>query len=503
MEIYVLINNEPQGPYTRELIRAYLKSGQLRPADLAAYAGRADWKPLSVLAQSWGAGTAQSSPASAKRRPIVMVIASTAALLIIAGGFVFWTMHHKTTGGGVAYSERDLPKTLAELNTWYVEPAEGQNAATYFAKGFEQFEITDADQKSKDLPIIGAASWPPPGTPLSARARASITAFVQRNDTAWSALEQGVSFEQARYPIDLNRGPETLLPHLAKIKKTAQFAQLKAALYAEENQPKAAADTLLVSLSVAESLKDEPVLISQLVRVADHAIGVATLEGMMNSVALSPDDLERLSAAFAKVELSQTSGEGFTRALVGERVMSLSLFDLPPDKLQAVIKADQRQNNLSDAAIGKMLENLTAQRAFAEDTFDHALTLRRKAFPERMQVDQYFSARANEATTRYPLCQLLLSSMGKSTEREAKGIANLRLARTAIALERYRREHGGSYPDSLSALVPKFLPEIPVDPVKGDAINYQKSGEGYELTSSPINSPKPLSFKVGTPPKPV
>ena len=431
-----------------------------------------------------------------------MTVVAAVALVAVAGGFLFWKTNHKTTSGGVVVNERDLPKSLAELNTWYVEPPDGQNAAVYFAKGFEQFQITDADQKSKDLPIIGAGTWPQPGTPLSARAKASMAAFVQRNDAAWGALEQGATFEQARYAIDLNRGTETPLPHLAKVKRTALFAQLKATLHADDNQPKAAADTLLVSLAVAESLKDEPLLISQLVRVADHAIGVATLEGVMNSVALSQDDLERLSAAFAKIESSQTRGEGFTRALVGERTMTMSLFDMPPEKLQATIKADQSQKNLSDAAVAKMMENLKAQRAFAEDTFNHALSLRAKPFPGRIQAAEYFPTRANEAMSRgYLLCELLLSGMGKSAEREAREIAQLRLARTALALERYRRQNGGNYPDSLSALVPKFLPEIPIDPSKGEQMQYQKSGAGYELTSSPINSPKPLSFKVAAPPK--
>jgi hypothetical protein len=51
MEIYILINDKPQGPYTRELVQRHLKSGQFKVTDLAAYAGSSDWQPLSVMSR--------------------------------------------------------------------------------------------------------------------------------------------------------------------------------------------------------------------------------------------------------------------------------------------------------------------------------------------------------------------------------------------------------------------------------------------------------------------
>jgi hypothetical protein len=54
-QIYVLIDNQPQGPYLPEDVRKYLKSGQLQPTDQGAYVGSSDWKPLEVMVRSWGA----------------------------------------------------------------------------------------------------------------------------------------------------------------------------------------------------------------------------------------------------------------------------------------------------------------------------------------------------------------------------------------------------------------------------------------------------------------
>ena len=513
MEIYILINEKAQGPYTRELVLQYLNSGQFKSTDLAAYAGSADWKPLSAMMQSWagpGKGTrfspgAAAPVASSKRKSAAAIAAVVLVLVLGAAGFVLWKSHGTKTGtmiDGDTSSEAGLPKSYAELNAWYVEPPEGQNAATFFAKGFDALQISQADQDSNDLPVLGKGSLPPPGTPLPSRMKASIAALVQRNEAAWAALEQGADLEKARYPIDLSRGAETLLPHLTKIKRVAQFAQLKTAMCVDDKQPQGAADALLVSLAVGQSLKDEPILISQLVRVACCAIETANLQNVINSVALSPSDLERLSVSFSKAESEDSVGRNFSRALVAERVGCLALFDMPPDKRKAELKSFEGQNNMTGVSAENMMQNLKAQRAFAEETFNHALAMRQEPFPERSKVDDYFSTRATEAiNSGYYVAQIFLTGLGKGTRREAAGLSNLRLAQTAIALERFRQSNGGSYPDSLAKLAPAFLPEVPLDPFDGNPLRYQINGEGYEMHSIGADPAKPISFKVTKVPK--
>ena len=53
-----------------------------------------------------------------------------------------------------------------------------------------------------------------------------------------------------------------------------------------------------------------------------------------------------------------------------------------------------------------------------------------------------------------------------------------------IALEVYRRQRG-TYPDSLDALVPQFLPKVPADRITGEPIRYR------------IVDGRPLIYSVG------
>ena len=66
----------------------------------------------------------------------------------------------------------------------------------------------------------------------------------------------------------------------------------------------------------------------------------------------------------------------------------------------------------------------------------------------------------------------LLTAHQKLTANTARSANAIRLALTACALERHRLAHG-AYPDSLTALVPTYLPAIPLDVIDGAPLRYR------------------------------
>jgi hypothetical protein len=523
MEIYVLIDNQPDGPYTPELIRQYLNSGQFQPTDLGAYAGCADWKPLSEMVRSWetqapSKGTRVSGASAVPKKttrakPVLALMAVVLVLLAGVGGFVGWRIFGNS-GPEVKVitpAEPGLPNTVAELNGWYAEPPEGQNAATFFLKGFEAIQISDVDRNSRDVPLIGKGAMPAVGSPLPPKTRAAIAALMQRNKAAMEAFQEGSKFEQSRYPMDLSQGYDTLLPHLAKIKQSAQLGVLNVLLLADGKQSQAATDSLLTSLAGAQSLKNEPVGISQLVRVACLAIERANLEYVVNSVVLPPTELDRLSVAFAKAESEESIGTPFTRSRAGERATVLSVFDLPRDKLEAMLKkasggrpgeSDQSDESAPQSlALKQLTRNSKSQRAFAEETFNRSIVMRKQPFPERLKAGEYFTSRIAEAkSNEFHFCLLFIPALGREESKEASTLAGLRVAQTAIALDRYRTANSNHYPATLNELTPTFLSTAPQDPFDGQLLRYKKNGDGYELSSIGADPAKPITFKVVKPP---
>ena len=60
--------------------------------------------------------------------------------------------------------------------------------------------------------------------------------------------------------------------------------------------------------------------------------------------------------------------------------------------------------------------------------------------------------------------------------------AKVRCAIVALAAERYRRDQG-NWPASLSALVPQWLPAVPIDPMDGKRLRYRRLPYGVVIYS--------------------
>jgi len=65
---------------------------------------------------------------------------------------------------------------------------------------------------------------------------------------------------------------------------------------------------------------------------------------------------------------------------------------------------------------------------------------------------------------------------------EKECTARSHLLDTALALARYRRDHG-TYPPTLAKLLPNYLPNPPEDPFSTGILQYRQDGEGYLLYS--------------------
>lgn len=512
MEIYILINEQPQGPYTPELIQQYLNSGELQSNQLAAYAGSADWQPLSQMVQSWAAAPAGKTPAyrpvakpgvKPQRKQLVPILAGVLVLLAAAGGFAYWKLFGDSgpVVKVVTPVEPGIPNSLSELNAWYVEPPAGSNAATEFLAAFEVVAtFVDAGVKeSKDLPFVGKAPAPRLDKPLPKVQAAATDTLLRKLGTNYpvigKSLARASNLDDCRYPLDFSLGREMPLPHLAKLKNFAEFSILQAVY--EADRPLAAfkgqtpdiislqaSSAIPLALALGKSLEQEPITISQITRASCYALAQAGLEQVLNRRALTDRTLQILQNSFRDPTAKESDGLGFTRAVVGERAMSLAFMSQPKEK---ILEGLGRQNGggAADGLAAKLAtKNLASQRAFTEETFNQALQLRKQPFPDRLKVDDYFAARTKEAVTnRFVLAATLLPALGSAAKKEAACLVQLRLAEAAITLERFRLANGDKCPNSLGELTPKYLATAPQDPFDGQVLRYRKTATGYLLYS--------------------
>ena len=108
---------------------------------------------------------------------------------------------------------------------------------------------------------------------------------------------------------------------------------------------------------------------------------------------------------------------------------------------------------------------------------------------ESLKQNEFLNTQTTFENVQYMFSRWVLSSHYGINDRFATAIAQQHLLKTAIALKRYQLAHK-TWPDSLNQLVPAYLPAVPLDPIDGQPLRYQKSAneaDGYTLYSIGVN----------------
>jgi len=201
----------------------------------------------------------------------------------------------------------------------------------------------------------------------------------------------------------------------------------------------------------------------------------------MNRTTFSSAALGQLRQVLKEAEQRETAGISLTRALIGERAIMLDLFDRHPSELR-IGMAEVAQNSVQKpSSLTTWTIRLAVEHEFYESTVLELLAMRRAPLPGRLGADDFIADRQAQAETqRLKIGNLLFSHLARA---EARELAWLRLAQTAVALERYRAANDKHLPDTLDELVPDFLLHAPEDPFDGQPLRYRPFLDGYLLYS--------------------
>jgi hypothetical protein len=314
--------------------------------------------------------------------------------------------------------------------------------------------------------------------------------LLTNNAPALELLHAGARLRQSRYPIDYSRGPGTLLPHLAKLKALGQLLKVEAAIQAADGHPELAAQSVLDSMALARSLDAEPILISQLVRIALQAINCSSLERVLSTAPMPDAQWQQLQAAFA--EANKASHESFRGAFAGEVCLATYCFHASPHELAAVMNSENstgfEDSQLAPVAFRAYAWSGLMDRDFAFylRTMNRIIDAASAPFPASLSQSREVARQTDEGLRSDRLLvfsHMLLPSLQKSDDKEADIEGRLRAAEVALAVERFRNLHQGALPQELSQLVPSFLTAVPADPIDGEPLRYHKLDRGYVVYS--------------------
>ncbi|MDZ4857906.1 MAG: hypothetical protein SGI88_02910 [Candidatus Hydrogenedentes bacterium] len=248
----------------------------------------------------------------------------TARTTIFLCGLLVAACDYTSPSSSDVAGEDDLPVSLEELSSWYSAVPEAENAALLLIRAGDSHRDPDAASKP-GLPLAGDAKLPPPGMPLTNDMRAAIGQYLVSNDIALGTIARAAKLDKSRFPIDLTKGMDTDLAHLASCRTLVRLQCLSAVAKANSGDAAAAHSRLRDVLVTSNALRYEPLLISQLVRITCHLIAAESIEYSADRV----DFTEAQLAELQKLAGEWEDPELLYRAYVGERCLSVSWLSDP------------------------------------------------------------------------------------------------------------------------------------------------------------------------------
>ena len=213
-----------------------------------------------------------------------------------------------------AIRDAGFPDSVAALDAWYEPVADPtQNAALEILAALTAMQANADFLAAEKIVEKRKISWDG-NEAISDEERAEYYAFADAGAADLDALRLAAKLSQSRYPVDLKKGFVALLPHLSPLRNGARALKYDAKAAMLRGDYDRACQSTLAIFQLSLTLKDEPLLISGLVRIVIDAIGVETLQCLVRQHALSDEQRRAFVDALAKCE----SYPVMRRAIIGE-----------------------------------------------------------------------------------------------------------------------------------------------------------------------------------------
>lgn len=347
-----------------------------------------------------------------------------------------------------ALRKTGAPITLEELDAWYITVPDAVNAARVFERAFAAYSTDDA--LAAPLPLVGDGAAEDLDREMTDALRTALRKYLDANRDALALLHQAAAMDRCRFTVDLTEGAAANLPYLARMRQAARLLRLETAARIDADDAPGAVASVDTSIRLARALKDEPMLISLLVRRALTAMARANLESLIQHGALTDEHLQRLALAF---QTEESDADALARGLVGERCLGINLFT-------AQAKEQDEKEPLAEGW------SLSADLEAYLHLMDRYIVAAGLPLHEGLQTAREANAAREDLPPNAVLTRVAVPTLGSLFASNAARVFDLRACMTLLAVERYRLRTD-RLPDSLDALTPEFLAAVPRDPFSG------------------------------------
>ncbi len=347
-----------------------------------------------------------------------------------------------------------------------------------------------------------------------------VAAAISQNEKSFALLQQIIARPDFDFHIQYELGVTGLdftNLDLAGSKRMAQRLETAVLCDLHQGDTVAAVKNLRAMLAIVEAMRNERLVISELVRIAMANIALIANWELLQSPNLTDTQLADLQHDWMRLDFIR----GNENALEMERVLGgITLrkwrhsnaglqhyFELGRKAGELIGRASENESSWEKARTAIRIfmwrywwsypDELRAERGyevllatprFAETNHSFQIALQDQETRLRVlgiseldnDLSDFFDP--GNIDMHSMLSQSIVTLSGTARRTMAAEVVK-DMAVTAIALKRYKLK-SGNYPETLGLLVPKLIPSVPIDPVDGQPLGYRRNADGTFLLYS-------------------
>lgn len=334
-----------------------------------------------------------------------------------------------------------------------------ENGAPYFTAAFALWIEPDPDTAESYARALdnGFSS-------LSREEKDKLGRWLDENEEAFSLLSRAAVRPGCQFERDYSQGYSMLMPEVTKAIRMAKMLQLRAQRAAEQGKEDVAQGSMRHIFALADSVKEEPILVSQLVRLIVVGTALESVDRCVTSET-SEEDLRAWLGLLPNENLFDHTG--FERGMRGELAMS----------------ADLLRNLDTVNALGYLRgrSGWLMRPILKWDGASHLLFLRRGIESGRKPYSHYLSEltaierEIEETRWRRPVTSMLMPAVLKANVNRTNLQAKLAVVRSGLRHE-IARSSQGTYPDHPEGTDPFTDKPLLYQPVQGRIVSVGADG---------------------------
>ncbi|MEM8735014.1 MAG: hypothetical protein AAGG44_12365 [Planctomycetota bacterium] len=368
-------------------------------------------------------------------------------LLLVCSGVLFLVGRDRSARAKVDAATQELASQGMPVDDQSFKTYVEQLASSEFTdEWMDLLDTATTESMTKsvaDLPVLGNAeiTVPPPASDASTEtseesdwAEDQVREFLETNESLIDQIEaasirqlslkKGVLFKREYDAMN------TLLPNVQNLRTLARMNYLRGQVALHDGNSEQLANSVCAQIGIADVLKQDPLIISQLVHIALEMMSTDLLRQSLAHDALPASELEEiLPLVLERINIDQ----GWSLGIIGERGLILSVFDDPSASGAQVPSIPLRSND--KLFFLEHMQNVLDVPTDDLNQFREALTEQEATLAAAANAGVF--ARLETLTT-----SLVMPSMAAAGDAHIRTAMQHRLAALSIATKIYESQNG-------------------------------------------------------------